>query len=112
MECGGAPRGSCAPNGGGITAEDALWPPNHTRGRPWWPQLQWPRSMAVKRGRGGAREDKERAAELVVVLARLETTCSYKATVAGDADGSGPGGNDLGRSSWPGNGHRRWAVRW
>jgi hypothetical protein len=46
----------------------------------------------VKRGRGGAREDKERVAELGVVLARLETTYGYKATTAGDVDCSAPGG--------------------
>jgi hypothetical protein len=49
----------------------------------------------VKRGHGGEREDKERATELVVVLARLETACSYEATAAGVADGSAPGGSDL-----------------
>jgi hypothetical protein len=49
----------------------------------------------VKRGHGGEREDKERATELVVVLARLETACTYEATAAGDADGSAPGGSDL-----------------
>jgi hypothetical protein len=42
--------------------------------------------MAVKRGRGGACEDKERAAELVVVLALLEMAYGYEATAAGDAD--------------------------
>jgi hypothetical protein len=106
------PGGLCAPMGGGITAVDELWPPDHARGHPWQPQLQWPRSMVVKRGYGGAHEDKERAAELVVVLARLETACGYKATAAGDVDGSALGGSDLRRSSWPRNGHRRWAMRW
>jgi hypothetical protein len=68
--------------------------------------------MVVKRGHGEEREDKESAAELVVVLARLETAYSYEATAAGDADGSAPGGSDLRRSSRPGNRHRRCVVRW
>jgi hypothetical protein len=49
----------------------------------------------VKRGRGGAREDKERAVELVVVLARLKTACGYEATTAGDADSSALSDSDL-----------------
>jgi hypothetical protein len=97
--------------GGGIMTGDERWPPNHACRHPWWPQLQWPCSTAVKRGRGGGK-DKERTVELVVVLVRLEMACGYKATTAGDADNSAPGGSDLRRSLWLGNRHQRWAVRW